>query len=45
MEKVNLGVKLARYTDHWRPRVAGEPNGQHVRLVKFVGQFVWHKYD
>lgn len=45
MEKVNLGEKLALFSDHWKPRVVGELNGQHVKLVKFVGEFVWHKHD
>ncbi len=33
------------FTDYWNPRVAGELNGQHVKLVKFKGEFVWHKHD
>ena len=31
--------------DHWNPRIAGELNGQMVKLVKFKGEFVWHKHD
>ena len=45
MDKVNLAEKLARFDDHWSPRVVGELNGQHVKLVKFLGEFVWHKHD
>ncbi len=45
MEKVNLQTKLALFTDHWAPRIVGELNGQHVKLVKFQGEFVWHKHD
>ncbi len=45
MEKVNLGEKLALFADHWSLKVMGELNGQHVKLVKFVGEFVWHKHD
>ena len=45
MEKVNLGEKLALFTDHWSPKIVGELNGQHVKLVKFRGEFVWHKHD
>jgi mannose-6-phosphate isomerase-like protein (cupin superfamily) len=44
MEKVNIGEKLALISDHWNPRVAGELNGQHVKLVKFQGEFVWHDH-
>ena len=42
MEKVNLAEKLASFTDHWNPRVLAELNGQHVKVVKFVGAFTWH---
>ncbi|MFO0958303.1 MAG: cupin domain-containing protein [Isosphaeraceae bacterium] len=45
MNKVNLAQKLALFHDHWNPRIVGELNGQHVKLVKFAGEFVWHKHD
>lgn len=45
MEKVNIREKLARFDDHWSPRIVGELNGQHVKLVKFRGEFVWHRHD
>ena len=41
MDKVNLAEKLSRFGEHWSPKVVGELNGQHVKLVKFVGEFVW----
>ena len=43
--KVNIREKLALFHDHWNPRIVGELNGQHVKLVKFQGEFVWHKHD
>ena len=45
MNKVNLVEKFEMINDHWNPRIAGELNGQHVKLVKFQGEFVWHKHD
>jgi mannose-6-phosphate isomerase-like protein (cupin superfamily) len=44
MEKVNVREKLALFSDHWNPRVVGELNGQHVKLAKFQGEFVWHNH-
>jgi mannose-6-phosphate isomerase-like protein (cupin superfamily) len=41
---VNLAEKFDRIDDHWHPRLAGELNGQHVRLVKFQGEFTWHSH-
>ena len=45
MDKVNLAEKFSRIDDHWNPRIAGELNGQHVKLVKFRGAFVWHHHE
>lgn len=45
MNKVNLREKLASFSDHWQPRIVGELNGQHVKLVKFAGPFVWHRHE
>ena len=45
MEKVNLAEKFAAFSEHWRPKVVGELNGQEVKVVKFQGEFVWHKHD
>ncbi len=45
LDKVNLAEKLSRFNDHWNPKVVGELNGQHVKLVKFSGPFTWHHHD
>ena len=45
MEKVNLVQKFGQFNDHWNPRIVGALNGQHVKLVKFNGPFVWHSHE
>ena len=45
MIKVNLAEMFGRFHDHWSPRIAGELNGQQVKVVKLLGEFVWHKHD
>jgi mannose-6-phosphate isomerase-like protein (cupin superfamily) len=45
MEKVNIEEKLSQFHDHWNPKIVGDLNGQHVKLVKFQGEFVWHHHD
>src|SRR5689334_322778 len=45
MEKVNLAQKFSAFSEHWRPKVVGELNGQEVKLVKFQGEFVWHHHE
>ena len=44
-EKVTLAEKFALFTTHWDPKIVGALNGQHVKLVKFKGPFVWHHHD
>ena len=43
--KVSLAEKFARFDDPWNPRIAGEVNDFHVKLVKLRGAFVWHKHE
>ncbi len=45
MEKINVAEKLSSFSDYFSPRIAGELNGQQVKLVKFKGEFVWHHHD
>ena len=45
MDKINLRDKLARFAEHWSPKVVGELNGQQVKLVRFRGPFVWHHHE
>src|SRR5580765_8430398 len=45
MEKVNLIEKFSQFSEHYSPKIAGELNGQMVKLVKFKGPFVWHHHD
>jgi mannose-6-phosphate isomerase-like protein (cupin superfamily) len=44
LDKVNLQEKLARFSEAWSPRIVAELNGQHVKLVKLRGEFVWHHH-
>lgn len=43
--KVNIKNKLDSFSEHWTPKIVGELNGQHVKLAKLKGEFVWHKHD
>jgi mannose-6-phosphate isomerase-like protein (cupin superfamily) len=45
VEKISLAEKFAAFSKHWDPKIIGALNGQHVKLVKFKGPFVWHHHD
>ncbi|WP_410767604.1 cupin domain-containing protein [Haloferax sp. DFSO60] len=45
MKKVNLTDAFDSFDEQWSPRLAGELNGQEVKLAKVEGEFVWHQHD
>lgn len=45
MEVINVKEKLASFSDHWDPRIAGILNGQMVKLAKIKGDFIWHSHE
>ena len=45
MKKINIENKLGLFSDFWNPKIIGELNEQHVKLVKLKGEFIWHKHD
>ncbi|MCH2084804.1 MAG: cupin domain-containing protein [Saprospiraceae bacterium] len=45
MEVINVKDKFGLFSDQWSPKVIGELNGQHVKLAKVEGEFVWHSHE
>src|SRR2546421_13116657 len=45
IEKVRLAEKFAQFSDTWSPKIVGEVNDAHVKLVKLKGEFVWHNHE
>lgn len=45
MQKVNLQDKLSQFASHWDPHVVAEYNGNDIMVVKFEGEFPFHKHD
>jgi mannose-6-phosphate isomerase-like protein (cupin superfamily) len=45
MNKVNIADKFAKISEYYKPHIAGELNGQMVKLVKTKGEFVFHHHD
>lgn len=45
MEKVNLQEKFSLFSEHWKPHVIGELNGQQVKAAKLKGEFFWHHHE
>lgn len=45
MDRISLAEKLALFSTHWDPKIIAELNGQHVKLAKIKGEFVWHHHE
>jgi mannose-6-phosphate isomerase-like protein (cupin superfamily) len=45
IRKVNLGEKFSQFSEYWSPKIVGEINDAHVKVVKLQGEFVWHHHD
>lgn len=43
-QPVNLADKLARFSDHWSPKIVGSFNGHDLMVVKVKGEFTWHSH-
>ncbi len=43
-QAINFSAKLAKFNDHWSPRIIAEMNDYQFKLVKIAGDFVWHDH-
>jgi mannose-6-phosphate isomerase-like protein (cupin superfamily) len=43
-QPVNFAEKLALIHDHWKPRVVAEMNDYQFKIVKILGDFLWHDH-
>ncbi len=41
---IDLVEKLALFSDHWKPKIVADYNGNDVIVVKVQGEFVWHSH-
>jgi mannose-6-phosphate isomerase-like protein (cupin superfamily) len=44
-QPINLQEKLAKFSDHWSPKIIARMNDCHFKLVKFQGDFIWHRHN
>lgn len=45
MKSVNLAEKLSCFSTHWDPHVVADYNENEVMVVKFMGEYPFHKHD
>ena len=44
LSAINFAEKLAKFSDHWSPKIIAQINDYHFKLVKLKGEFVWHSH-
>jgi mannose-6-phosphate isomerase-like protein (cupin superfamily) len=44
-EIVDIAGELARFSEHWSPKVVARLNDYEIKVVKIQGEFVWHTHD
>ncbi|MFX0115590.1 MAG: cupin domain-containing protein [Candidatus Hodarchaeota archaeon] len=40
----NFRMRFAKFSNHWSPKIIAQMNDYQFKLVKFQGDFVWHKH-
>ena len=43
-QSINFEEKLAKFSEHWSPRIIAQMNDYHFKIVKVQGEFVWHDH-
>ncbi len=43
-DKINLAEKLATFSEHWNPKLVDTIDDYDIKLVKLLGDFVWHSH-
>lgn len=41
---INFNEQLAKFSEHWSPKVIAQMNNYQFKLVKVCGEFVWHSH-
>ncbi len=43
-QAINFSEKFSKFSDYCALRIIAQMNDTHFKLIKFQGDFVWHKY-
>lgn len=45
IDKINIDEKFSLFSEHWRPKIAAELNGQEFKLAKLLGEYPFHAHE
>lgn len=43
-ERINLAQKLASFAEHWHPKLVDTIDDYEIKVVKLMGDFIWHRH-
>ena len=43
-QSINFKDKLAKFAEHWSPKIIAQMNDYHFKIVKIQGEFIWHDH-
>src|SRR5215208_6051869 len=43
-KSIEFSDKLAKFTEHWSPKIIAQMNDYHFKVAKVQGEFVWHDH-
>ena len=43
-QPINFQQKLAKFSEHWSPKIVAQMNDYHFKIAKLYGEFIWHDH-
>ena len=43
-QPINFQQKLAKFSEHWSPKIIAQMNDYHFKIAKIQGEFIWHDH-
>jgi len=43
--KINIDEKFSKFSEHWRPKIVAELNGQEFKLARIKGEYPFHAHE
>jgi mannose-6-phosphate isomerase-like protein (cupin superfamily) len=43
-QSINIAQKFTLFTEQWQPKVVAEMNDYQFKVVRILGDFIWHSH-
>ena len=44
-QPINIDEKFSKFSEHWRPKIVAQLNGQDFKLAKIKGEYPFHAHE